>query len=246
MFRLLLRGVLLWLLLVGAAGCGTGGSTPTTPPEGWQADGPRWWKTGIDTTQAFRPMETLADLSIRQPNLALGQSGLSQSQFNSAIKRSLLPLYRHAPAVVDSLFERYGTTPLQNVDLSDPDLVQRGGRLNPDVVSKAKKAAYTYIREHFREPQRKRGDDQPRVPYPDSLRTPEASGKVQVQVRLDSTGTPIAVWLLDGPHPTLNALTMRTVTQRDWEPAYVKRTTRWQPLPSWVRFSITFRPPPEG
>mgnify|MGYP006271976709 CR=1 FL=1 len=227
-------------------GCTADTATPTTPPDGWTSDGARWWKTGVDTAQAFRPLNTLSDMGIGRTGMVLQGSGLNQSQFNDAIKRTLLPMYRHAPGVVDSLFERYGTVPLQNVDLQDPGLVQSGGRLHPDVVSDAKQAAYAYIREHFREPQRKTGEDQRGVPYPDSLRTPEASGKVTLQVRLDAEGQPVAMHLLEGAHPTLNALTMRTVTQRTWEPAYVKRPNDWEPLPSWVRFSITFRPPPEG
>lgn len=234
---------LLFLIGLLAVGCGSEPTDPTRPPSGWQADDSRWWATGVDTTHAFRRLETLDDMGIQRPQMALGQSGLTQDQFNGAIKRALLPLYRHSPAIVDSLFVRYGTTPLGNVNLAAPDLVQPGGRLNPDVVSEAKQAAYAYIREHFREPQRKRNADQPGVPYPDSLRTPAASGTVHLQIRLDAEGQPVALRLLDGPHPTLNALTMRTVTQRRWEPAYVKRTNRWDPIPSWVRFRLTFRPP---
>mgnify|MGYP006272045819 FL=1 len=245
MFRFLPRLAVSLLLALFLAACGSGGA-PTAPPSGWQADGPRWWKQGADTSEAFRSLETLSQMNVRQPSLAISQSGITQDQFNSAIKRSLVPLYRHSPQIVDSLFERYATRPLENVNLSDPDLVRPGGRLNTDAISDAKQAAYTYIREHFREPQRKQGDDQPGVPYPDSLRTPEASGKVALQVRLNASGDPVAVSLLEGAHPTLNALTMRTVTQRDWEPAYVKRQTEWEAIPSWVRFSITFRPPPEG
>ena len=246
MQRLFACAIALLLTSVLLVGCTTDTAPSTTPPDGWTSDGARWWKTDIDTAQAFRPLNTLSDMGIGRSGMVLQRGGLSQSQFNDAIKRALLPMYRHAPGVVDSLFERYGTIPLQNVDLQDPALVQRGGRLNPDAVSDAKQAAYTYIREHFREPQRKTGDDQPGIPYPDSLRTSDASGKVTLQVRLDAEGAPVAIRLLEGVHPTLNALTMRTVTQRTWEPAYVKRPNEWEPLPSWVRFSVTFRPPPEG
>ena len=95
-------------LLVGlflVVGCGGGGS-PTAPPDGWETTDMRWWKSGVDTSQAFPNLDSLTTMGVIDKKMGTMQSGnITREQFNVAIKQSLLKLYRNNPMIVDSLFE---------------------------------------------------------------------------------------------------------------------------------------------
>jgi outer membrane biosynthesis protein TonB len=184
------------------------------PPEGWQGTDAAWWRAGVDTAEAFRDLESLAAMNVEE---------------TSAVQRELLPLYRHAPDIVDSLYTRH---------LGD-EMAQLSGPLED-----RKREAYTRLRQNFREPiiAKHLGEDIP-VPYPDSLRAQNVSGKVTMQVRLNDEGIPQAIQRIQGVHPALDAIAMDATTQMEWRPAYVMRNGRWKAIPSWVRFSVNFRPP---
>ena len=125
-FRLVSSGLL--LLMVFWVGCASEEIVETGPPEGWQAEDARWWRTGFDTTDIFRNLETLADMNVTgsevtyvaSPNIARRRAS-QMEWFERAVKQKLIQLYRNHPEVVDTLVERHIVPTLQEVDM-DADL----------------------------------------------------------------------------------------------------------------------------
>jgi len=213
---------------------------PTAPPSGWEATETRMWAEGVDTAAAFRNLDDLVAMGVLDEKLTLDQGGLSQQQFQNAIKQTILELYRNNPPMVDSLFNAYAVSELEGADLSGA--VDEGGTLAPKVQGEYQKAAYEAITDHFREPQME--EKASSITYPDSLRTEEASGTVDLQARVDTSGAIDAVEVIQGTHPTLDAIAMRAAVMSSvWEPAYLLQDDEWRPVRSWVRFSIPFPAP---
>jgi len=233
------------VLFLFVVGCG-GGSSPTAPPDGWQTSDMHWWAEGVDTSAVFINLDSLSGMGIENAEVQLSASGdVTQEQFQAAIKRSLLPLYRNNPRVVDSLFGEYAAPQLEEVDLSG-EVLQSSGELKSDLLNKNQKVAYEAITEYFREPQREQSPDN--IPWPDSLRSDEYSGVVQLQVHLavegegeNATSRADAVEVRSGPHPTLNRIALKAATQATWQPAYVLEDGNWTPIDSWVQFDIPFQ-----
>lgn len=222
-------------------GC-SGGGNPTAPPSGWQMAETRMWKKGVDTSEVFRNLEDLDAMGVTGgvQKIAPG-SNVSQAQFTAAIKRSLVKLYRNNPTVVDSLFEKYAKPKVKNADLSGGVLTDKG-QLKPQLLQGNKKKSYEAITEYFREPQRQEAPSN--IAYPDSLRRDEeASGEVELQVHIDTSGTVDAVEAIRSVHPTLDAIAMNAATRTSWEPAYVLDGQEWKPVQSWARFSVPFPAP---
>ena len=233
--------LLLFALLLLLVGCRRESADLSGPPEGWEHEDGRWWMAGVDTSEAFRDLETLAEMGVTSDAVfastrALAQDrSLQQGQLTQAVRQSLIRLYRNAPEVVDSLYQEKVVPSLEDADLQkDPD----------ELVETRKKRAYTLLRRHFREPvpALELGEDVP-VVYPDSLRRQGIGGPVKMQVRLNAEGEPVAIELLDGSHPVLNELAVRTTTQMRWQPAYVLRKGEWVPQPSWARYTIRYAVP---
>ncbi|MEF8816102.1 MAG: hypothetical protein V5A20_04655 [Salinibacter sp.] len=233
------------VLFLFVVGCG-GGSSPTAPPDGWQTSDMHWWAEGVDTSAVFINLDSLSGMGVENAEVQLSASGdVTQEQFQAAIKRSLLPLYRNNPRVVDSLFGEYAAPQLEEVDLSG-EVLQSSGELKSDLLNKNQKVAYEAITEYFREPQREQSPDN--IPWPDSLRSDEYSGVVQLQVHLavegegeNATSRADAVEVRSGPHPTLNRIALKAATQATWQPAYVLEDGNWTPIDSWVQFDIPFQ-----
>ena len=59
----------LFLLVVFLFGCVSEGIVETGPPDGWQAEDTRWWRTGLDTTGNFRSLETLGSMRVTDADL---------------------------------------------------------------------------------------------------------------------------------------------------------------------------------
>lgn len=218
------------------AGCASEGAQ-TEPPEGWNTGEGQWWAEGVDTALAFRNTDSLEAMGVAGDETFAAGAEITPDQFERAVKEELAPLYRNHPEIVDSLFEEYAQPNIAEADLS--------GDLE-EAVPQYRTESYEAISEHFREPrpQTQLGADVS-VSYPDTLRSDETSGTVEMQVYLDREGAPQAIQRLEGVHPTLDAIGMNAATRMRWEPAYVLRDDdEWEPIPGWVRFSVTFQPPP--
>lgn len=245
-------GRLLWMAAFLFAGCIQEPGVAFGPPEGWQAAPAaqeagavprRWWQAGVDTSRAFRRLETLQEMGVDHRGLTYAagvsvaaQGDVARPHFIEAVKRSLIRLYRNEPEVVDSLFERFVTPKIEAADLA--------GNTSEE-VERFKREGYRLIGNNFQEPRTalRIGTDVP-IAYPDSLREREVGGSVRTQVYLDAEGHPQAIELLEGVHPVLDQIAMEATARMRWRPAYLMRNGNWRPVPSWVRFNITFGVPP--
>jgi len=227
-------------LLLILAGCGGGGGDPAAPPSGWNATETRMWASDVDTSEVFRNMSSLEAMGIIGEDVALGSGSVSQEQFQNAVKRSLLELYRSNPAVVDSLFEEHAVPVLQDADLGS-DIVEED-KIKQKILDKFGQKALKAVDEHYEQPIIQEGITG--LPYPDSLRTEENSGRVEVQVHVTADGTVDAVEVVEGTHPTLNAIIMRAAaTETTWNPAYVTEDGEQTSYPGWGRLSTNFPAP---
>ncbi len=152
-----------------------------------------------------------------------------------AVRRSLTPLFRVQPEIVDSLFNRHIAPELAQASIS--------GDLEAE-IDRLRQESYRKLQRYFREPRpiTRLGEDVPIV-YPDSLIEKGVAGTVEMQVYLDAEGQPQAIMLLKSVHPVLDRLAMQATAQMRWQPAYVRRGNEWVAVPSWVRFNIRYRIP---
>ncbi len=231
---------LLLLVVVLLFGCLPEKTVETGPPEGWQAEDMRWWRTDIDTTGVFRDLETLASMRVADagapyvatPNLAR-QRATQRQWFKRAVKQSLIRLYRNEPEVVDSLFERHITPMLDGVKLS----------ANPRAeVERFKRKSYLFLhKNYFQAPQTRLqiGPDI-EMPYPEALRKGGVAGSVRIQVYINEEGEPLTLQLLESVDPDLDGIAMRAMTQMRWRPTYTMRKGRWVAIPAWARLGVPF------
>ena len=227
-------------LLLILAGCGGGGGDPAAPPSGWNATETRMWASDVDTSEVFRNLGSLEAMGIIGEDVALSSGSVSQEQFQNAVKRSLLELYRSNPAVVDSLFEEHAVPVLQDADLGS-DIVEED-KIKQKILDKFGQKALKAVDEHYEQPIIQEGITG--LPYPDSLRTEENSGRVEVQVHVTADGTVDAVEVVEGTHPTLNAIIMRAAaTETTWNPAYVTEDGEQTSYSGWGRLSTNFPAP---
>lgn len=148
------------------------------------------------------------------------------------VKESLIPLFRNQPDVVDSLFERFVVPKMANARIE--------GDVRP-VIKTFKLEGYRTITRFFREPYSltKMGLDIP-VPIPDSLRDKSIVGRVFMQVYISDEGDPVAIKKLNGVHPVLDRIAVRAMTQMKWQPAYLLKGRKANPIASWARFTVDF------
>jgi TonB family protein len=220
-------------------GCSSEPPIAFGPPAGWEGASGRWWLAGQDTAGVYPRMETLDDLAVVDedvvylaPSEAAALRRNDRSQFERAVKRSLIRLIRNEPHIVDSLFVAHIEPLLSEVKFTN-DPVQD--------VENFKRRAYKILARHFREPRARLelGKDVPIV-YPDSLMANGIGGAVVLQVRLDAEGTPLSVELIDSVHPVLDQIAMEATTRMRWLPAYLLQKKDWKPVPAWARFRISF------
>ena len=227
---LLLAALLLAALVAG--GCGPGEQVKTAPPEGWQADGARWWTEGADTAAAFRNLSSVRAMGVLEgsPVFAASSGDATDEQIMHAAKKGLQKLYRKAPETVDSLFAEYVAPKVADLP--------RNANMQARMTSFSEKS-HELITEHFYPPTQllRLGKDIP-VSYPDSLR--DQGGSVWMQVRVSAEGEPKAIKLIEGAHPVLNDVVRRAVTQMKWEPARVRSGDYgWHDIPSWTWVNVS-------
>jgi len=222
------------------SGCTEEANIPVSSPKGWDGNSTYWWDISADTTNAFRPLDSLEEmgvpgsylLSITLDGNSATDMELAQRKFNQYVKESLIELFRNEPEIVDSLFDRFVIPKMQDVELL--------GDVQP-LISEYQRRAYQTLSRHFRYPRSltKLGEDIPIV-IPDSLKEKEISGIVFTQVAINKEGIPIALKKLSGVHPILDRIAMRALTEMRWQPAYVLRGGKSRPIASWTRMKVRF------
>lgn len=237
-----LSGTILLLLAVVffSSACSSEADIPTSIPKGWDGNSTYWWQIAADTTHAFRHLETFAEMGISGSHLLsatldgsqTGDRLLARLKFSQYVKESLIELFRNEPQIVDSLFEKYVVPKMDDLELN--------GDVRPQVKT-MQREAYRLIARHFRYPRAttKLGVDIP-VVVPDSLQNKSISGAVLIQLALNKEGVPIALYKLEGIHPTLDRIAMQAMTQMRWQPAYLLRGSRSVAVPSWTRMNVRF------
>ncbi len=224
-------------LLLVLAGCGGGGGSPTEAPSGWNVSDDRIWKEGVDTSEVFQNFGSLSAMGVVEEEFALSSGGVTQEQFENAIKQSLKKLYRTNPTLIDTLFERHAAPKLQDADLSGS--VVKDGQLQPKLLNEYKNKAFKAIKDNYKSPTLKEPVEN--IAYPDSLRQNDVTGTVELQMHVDSTGAVNAIEVVQKVHPTLDKIAMVAATQTKWEPAYEMVDREWQPRPGWGRSPVPFR-----
>ena len=237
-----LSGTILLLLAVVffSSACSSEADIPTSIPKGWDGNSTYWWQIAADTTHAFRHLETFAEMGISGSHLLsatldgsqTGDRLLARLKFSQYVKESLIELFRNEPQIVDSLFEKYVVPKMDDLELN--------GDVRPQVKT-MQREAYRLIARHFRYPRAttKLGVDIP-VVVPDSLQNKSISGAVLIQLALNKEGVSIALYKLEGVHPTLDRIAMQAMTQMRWQPAYLLRGSRSVAVPSWTRMNVRF------
>jgi len=225
-------------LLLLLAGCGGGGDDPAAPPSGWSANETRMWNQSVDTSAVFRNLSSLSAMGIVDQEFAISAGSITQEQFQKAIKRSIEELYRSNPTIVDSLFNEYAVPVLSEADLSG---AVENGQLKTDLQEEYKQKALKAVDAHYEQPKIQEGITG--LPYPDSLRTRENSGRVEIQLHINTDGAVDAVEVVEGTHPTLDAIVMKAATKTKWQPAFVTDGQEQTPHPGWGRLSTNFPAP---
>ena len=221
------------ILSMGLAGCGSGDSENL--PADWTLEDGRAWKHGVDTARAFRPMDDLAAMGIPHEEVVLEASVPASRQIDvlrerlaNGVRRALLPRYRNAPEIVDSLLRAHV---LPRIDTADA--LSREGL--GDRIRAEARWAEERIGELFTPPMLERPDSgEVGISVPDSLVNVSVRGRIRTRIYLDEAGRPQAVRLLSGTHPVLDRSVLRAAARSRWQPGRVSG----EPVPSWVIFAV--------
>lgn len=215
--RLLLAAALSLAL----AACAT--APETGPPEGWQADGPRWFRAGVDTSGMFRDLSTLEAMGVEPAPTELAQWAQNE----------LISLYRTNPEVFDSVFQAVALPILRENIPAGADYEANARQ----AVERAKNDFRAVYRQSILNP-----NTQPPLVYPDSLRQRGVGGRAVLQVYVDASGEAQAIELVESTgNATLDDIALRSAAMSDYTGAWAVRGRRGgQPIPNWVRLSPSF------
>lgn len=191
------------------------------PPDGWTGQGTdRWWIEGVDTSLAFRDLETLEGMGARV---------YEGEDLGASVQNRMIELYRTNPELIDSLFAVHGLPAVQD---GAADAGDRTAQREAMVTAINREMA-----RHYRQPLVK---TQAQPVYPDSLREAGVGGQVVLQVYVDDQGHPLAVEKVEGANPTLDALTMQVATQTRWTRPWVITGGQERYVPGWTRLKLTY------
>lgn len=218
------------LLLI--TGCGS--EDPTAPPDGWETNGDRWWRAEADTAEAFRDfsdMEAMGILENVESQMAIEGGQVSGEDFLKAVKRELGDFYKSNPALIDSLFNQYAVEALG----TEP----RRGTVE-DTLDATVQQARRLLDDYYRRPE---VQEQSSVTYPRDLYDQGIEGNVELQVRVNTSGDPIAIRVVESVHPELDAIAMRSAALMRASPARVRYTKNeeWEDIKGWVYFDVPFQ-----
>ncbi len=195
------------------------GQADREPPSGWTSDGAdRWWRANADTTGTFRNLETLESMGVQV---------FEDVDLAPSVQNRMLEFYRSNPEIVDSVFVEHG---LRIVERGDPSITDRT-ELRERLLTDAYLEMVRYYRDARPDP-----TVQIEKVYPDSLRDQGVTGQVEIQIRVNTEGEPVAIEKLSGTHPTLDVLAMQAITRMRWIHAGHEGVA----VPSWTRVTITY------
>ena len=214
-----MRPAAVLLVSFGFLSAACGGQADLGPPAGWEGDGAdRWWRTDADTAGAFRNLETLETMGVQV---------FEEVDLAPSVQNRMLEFYRTNPEIVDSVFVEHG---LPVVERGDPTIRDRT-ELRERLVTDAYREMVRYYRDARQDP-----DVPVEKVYPDSLRERGVTGQVEVQIRVNAEGEPVAIKKLSGVDPTLDALAMQAITKMRWIHAGHEGVA----VQSWTRMTITY------
>ena len=202
------------------AGCAEPGP-PAAPPEGWAAEGDRWWVPGTDTSAAFRDLSTVEAMGVARDG----------SEFVRWTQEKMTDLYRTNPEVVDSVF---GAEFLPVVEAGVPSGDDYGAEAE-GLVNRVKTDFF------------QRYNPSRTLPREDVLAVPDSlaavSGRVVVQVYLSPEKEPLAVEVVEGTGTGLDRIVMRRAIESEYTDAWVRKRAGQSAgvnVPNWVRVTNTF------
>jgi TonB family protein len=218
--------------LLFAAGCG--GNDPTAPPDGWETAEDRWWRAEADTAEAFRDLSDLSEMGILEDvdsQMAVEGGQVSGEDFLKAVKREMTDFYKSNPALIDSLFEQEAVAALG----TEP----RTGTVE-DTLDTAVQEARNLLNDYYQRPQ---VQEQSSVTYPRDLYEQGVEGNVELQVRVNTSGEPTAIRLVESVHPELDAIAMRSAALMQASPARVRynQNDEWEDIEGWIHFDVPFQ-----
>ena len=200
--------------------CSGESGPPAEPPAEWEDGGDRWWRSGVDTSDAFRDLRGFH---------TMGLSDREDGYYNDEavvmnIQMQLLELYRTNPEIADSLFGavampiiRQDAVPGQS-ESERREVLRRIMRNYNDILL----------------PPRGLVSEQRDIIIPDSLRG--IGGVIRMQIRLDEEGVAQAGLVVNGVHPVLDRIVLRNYVDRLWQPAYLGPERK--SIASWVHSAV--------
>jgi hypothetical protein len=239
-FDAVLRAGLLIATVTLIQACSIESTIPLDRPDGWMTDERgAWWLPDVDTSLAFRNLETLETMGLHRQSPVYSADRPEESQMAvgrhrviEQIRNELLPLYRNHPEAVDSVFWRF---------VADDILpAPREGDVS-ELIAQYRRTAYRTLTRHFHAPGALNaiGRDIP-FQIPDSLRDAAAGRAVTFQIFVGADSLARGIRHLEGIHPVLDRIALRGVVQLEWQPAYLLRGGRVRPVDAWVRFGVRF------
>lgn len=212
-----------------------GESDPTAPPDGWETNGDRWWTADADTAEAFRDLSDLRAMGVfseeEAADLAIEGDQVSGEQFIRGVKQGLNDFYQSNPQVIDDLFEQYAREEIGE----EP----RTGDVE-ELVQEAVQEARNLLDSYYQRPQ---VQEQEPISYPRDLYEEGVTGTVELQVRVNSSGEPVAIKVVESVHPQLDAIAMRSAALMRASSPQVRYSEdeEWEDIEGWIHFSVPFQ-----